>query len=164
MKLSLTCVFLISSLFSYTLVYSMETEQDQQHGRFQALVENKDDYYANDLNLAVNAARQHTHHYDYSQPKRYNRTTSQSIPLKRIFNEDLDQTSITSTVLDHELTKDRTSEEHVVVDDITLKRKIIFDNDLAAHDRSQSGKLEQRVITPTQIDIIDRSSVTVTVR
>ncbi|GGY36620.1 hypothetical protein GCM10011297_07160 [Bacterioplanes sanyensis] len=52
---------------------------------------NQDNYYSDDLFEAIEAARQYTHHYDYSQPYRYNRTTSLSIELPRLLNQEMAQ-------------------------------------------------------------------------
>jgi hypothetical protein len=53
-----------------------------------------DDYYSEDLDAAVNEARARTHHYDYSNSLRYERTTSQSILFPRLQNDELESTVI----------------------------------------------------------------------
>ncbi len=59
----------------------------------------KDDYYSDDLETAVTEAKQRTHHYDYSNTLRYNRTTSQSIEIPRLQNQDLAYTAIETPAL-----------------------------------------------------------------
>ena len=54
----------------------------------------QDQYYSGDLFTAIEEARQRTHHYDYSQATRYNRSTSQSIPIPRLLNQEMAQTII----------------------------------------------------------------------
>ena len=60
----------------------------EQHQRAQ------DDYYASDLHTAITEAKVRTHHYDYSNEHRYNRTTSQSIQFSRMLNNELDSQMI----------------------------------------------------------------------
>lgn len=52
---------------------------------------NQDNYYSDDLFEAIAEARKRSHHYDYSQPQRYNRSTSQSINIPRMLNQELGQ-------------------------------------------------------------------------
>ncbi|WP_157729712.1 hypothetical protein [Bacterioplanes sanyensis] len=52
---------------------------------------NQDNYYSDDLFEAIEQARKYSHHYDYSQPYRYNRTTSQSIDIPRLLNQEMAQ-------------------------------------------------------------------------
>ncbi|SIS84545.1 MAG: hypothetical protein C9355_14660 [Thalassolituus maritimus] len=59
----------------------------------------QDDYYANDLDAAINEARERTHHYDYSSEFRYERTTSQSIRFSRMLNNELEQQRIETASL-----------------------------------------------------------------
>jgi hypothetical protein len=59
----------------------------------------RDDYYSDDLEAAVTEAKQRTHHYDYSNTLRYNRTTSQSIEIPRLQNPDLAYTAIETPAL-----------------------------------------------------------------
>ena len=59
----------------------------------------QDDYYANDLDAAINEARERTHHYDYSSEFRYERTTSQSIRFSRMLNTELEQQRIETASL-----------------------------------------------------------------
>lgn len=54
----------------------------------------QDDYYARDIFQAINEARKTTHHYDYSSALRYNRSTSLSIQLPRLLNQEMAQTII----------------------------------------------------------------------
>lgn len=54
----------------------------------------QDEYYSRDIFRAIEEARQRTHHYDYSSALRYNRTTSQSIQIPRLLNQELAQTII----------------------------------------------------------------------
>lgn len=53
-----------------------------------------DEYYSKDIFRAIEEARYRTHHYDYSGALRYNRTTSQSIQLPRLLNQEMAQTII----------------------------------------------------------------------
>lgn len=53
-----------------------------------------DNYYSNDINTAVNTARERPHHYDYSTTYRYKRTTAQSIELKKLNLDELDETRL----------------------------------------------------------------------
>lgn len=50
-----------------------------------------DNYYSSDLYQAINEARQHTHHYDYSNALRYERSTSQSIQIPRLLLNEMEQ-------------------------------------------------------------------------
>lgn len=59
----------------------------------------QDDYYASDLDAAITQARRQTHHYDYSSPYRYDRTTSQSILFPRMRNTELEQQRIETVSL-----------------------------------------------------------------
>lgn len=59
----------------------------------------QDDYYASDLDAAITQARRQTHHYDYSSPYRYDRTTSQSILFPRMGNTELEQQRIETVSL-----------------------------------------------------------------
>ncbi len=54
----------------------------------------RDNYYSTDIFTAVEEARQRTHHYDYSHALRYNRSTSQSIPIPRLLNQEMAETLI----------------------------------------------------------------------
>ncbi|MGB0502438.1 MAG: hypothetical protein ACPGGD_00220 [Thalassolituus sp.] len=73
----LIAVFSLSSLAGG----AVNTEQHQRA---------QDDYYASDLHTAITEAKVRTHHYDYSNEHRYNRTTSQSIQFSRMLNNELD--------------------------------------------------------------------------
>lgn len=53
-----------------------------------------DNYYSNDINTAVNTARERPHHYDYSTTYRYKRTTAQSIELQKLNLNELDDTRL----------------------------------------------------------------------
>ena len=53
-----------------------------------------DEYYSGDIFTAIEEARQRTHHYDYSRATRYNRSTSQSIPIPRLLNTEMARTII----------------------------------------------------------------------
>jgi hypothetical protein len=82
-----------SSVSLVVIVLSMSSlaggaANTQQHQRAQ------DDYYASDLNAAITEAKVRTHHYDYSNEHRYNRTTSQSIQFSRMLNNELDSQMI----------------------------------------------------------------------
>ncbi len=57
-----------------------------------------DEYYSSDLYRAIEQARISTHHYDYSQPLRYNRSTALSIPLDPLLNQELSTTLIEAPV------------------------------------------------------------------
>lgn len=65
----------------------------EQHKRAQ------DDYYADDLYKAISEAKVRTHHYDYSNEHRYDRTTSQSIQFPRMLNNELDNQVIETPAL-----------------------------------------------------------------
>lgn len=54
----------------------------------------QDDYYARDIFQAIKEAGKNTHHYDYSGALRYNRSTSLSIQLPRLLNQEMAQTII----------------------------------------------------------------------
>ena len=54
----------------------------------------QDDYYSGDLYRAIEEAKHRTHHYDYSHALRYNRSTSQSIPIPRLLNREMAQTIV----------------------------------------------------------------------
>ena len=54
----------------------------------------QDDYYSRDIFQAIHEARKHTHHYDYSNALRYNRSTSQSIRIPRLLNQEMAQTIV----------------------------------------------------------------------
>lgn len=59
-----------------------------------ALATPNDQYYSPDIFTAIKEAKQRTHHYDYSSALRYNRSTSQSIPIPRLLNTEMAQTAI----------------------------------------------------------------------
>lgn len=48
-----------------------------------------DEYYSSDIYNAIKEAKVRTHHYDYSNSLRYNRTTSQSIQIPRLLNQEM---------------------------------------------------------------------------
>lgn len=49
----------------------------------------EDEYYSSDIYNAIKEAKVRTHHYDYSNSLRYNRTTSQSIQIPRLLNQEM---------------------------------------------------------------------------
>lgn len=53
-----------------------------------------DEYYAEDLHTAIKEAKKRPHHYDYSRSKRYNRSTTQSLNIPRLFNQEMESASI----------------------------------------------------------------------
>lgn len=53
-----------------------------------------DEYYSEDIFTAIAEAKERTHHYDYSNALRYNRSTSQSIQIPRLLIREMGQTSI----------------------------------------------------------------------
>lgn len=53
-----------------------------------------DEYYAEDLFAAIAEAKKRPHHYDYSRAKRYNRSTTQSLDIPRLLNQEMEKTSI----------------------------------------------------------------------
>lgn len=53
-----------------------------------------DEYYAEDLFTAIKEAKTRPHHYDYSRAKRYNRSTTQSLDIPRLFNKEMGSASI----------------------------------------------------------------------
>lgn len=68
-----------------------------------------DEYYSSDLYNAINEAKVRTHHYDYSKNLRYNRTTSQSIQIPRLLNQEMAITIIeTPEVAPDELSESNT--------------------------------------------------------
>lgn len=56
-----------------------------------------DEYYADDLFTAIQEAKKRPHHYDYSSAKRYNRSTTQSLDIPRLLNQEMGSTSIESS-------------------------------------------------------------------
>lgn len=56
-----------------------------------------DEYYAEDIFTAIKEAKKRPHHYDYSNAKRYNRTTTQSLDIPRLLNQEMGSTSIKSS-------------------------------------------------------------------
>jgi hypothetical protein len=55
-----------------------------------------DEYYADDIFTAIDEAKKRPHHYDYSRAKRYNRSTTQSLDIPRLLNQEMGTTSIDS--------------------------------------------------------------------
>lgn len=55
-----------------------------------------DEYYADDIFTAIKEAKKRPHHYDYSNAKRYNRTTTQSLDIPRLLNQEMGSASIKS--------------------------------------------------------------------
>lgn len=55
-----------------------------------------DEYYADDIFTAIQEAKKRPHHYDYSSSKRYNRSTTQSLDIPRLLNQEMGSTSIES--------------------------------------------------------------------
>lgn len=53
-----------------------------------------DEYYADDIFTAIDEAKKRPHHYDYSNAKRYNRSTTQSLEIPRLLNAEMETTSI----------------------------------------------------------------------
>lgn len=53
-----------------------------------------DEYYADDIFTAIKEAKKRPHHYDYSRAKRYNRSTTQSLDIPRLLNQEMEKTSI----------------------------------------------------------------------
>lgn len=58
------------------------------------LILHADEYYSDDIFTAIAEAKERTHHYDYSNALRYNRSTSQSIQIPRLLGKEMGQTSI----------------------------------------------------------------------
>jgi hypothetical protein len=56
-----------------------------------------DEYYADDIFTAIQEAKKRPHHYDYSNSKRYNRSTTQSLDIPRLLNQEMGSTSIESS-------------------------------------------------------------------
>lgn len=54
----------------------------------------QDEYYSDDMFRAIEEAKVRTHYYDYSRSLRYNRTTSQSIQIPRLLNQEMAKTII----------------------------------------------------------------------
>lgn len=57
----------------------------------------QDEYYADDIFAAIQEAKNRPHHYDYSRSKRYNRSTTQSLDIPRLLNQEMEKTSIDTT-------------------------------------------------------------------
>jgi hypothetical protein len=55
-----------------------------------------DEYYADDLFTAIKEAKKRPHHYDYSNATRYNRTTTQSLDIPRLLNQEMGSASVQS--------------------------------------------------------------------
>ena len=55
-----------------------------------------DEYYADDIFKAIKEAKKRPHHYDYSNAKRYNRTTTQSLDIPRLLNQEMGSASVKS--------------------------------------------------------------------
>ncbi len=55
-----------------------------------------DEYYADDIFTAIKEAKKRPHHYDYSNEKRYNRSTTQSLDIPRLLNQEMGTASIKS--------------------------------------------------------------------
>lgn len=55
-----------------------------------------DEYYADDIFTAIKEAKKRPHHYDYSSAKRYNRSTTQSLDIPRLLNQEMGTASIKS--------------------------------------------------------------------
>jgi len=55
-----------------------------------------DEYYADDIFTAIEEAKKRPHHYDYSRAKRYNRSTTQSLDIPRLLNQEMGKTGIDS--------------------------------------------------------------------
>ncbi|OUS37773.1 hypothetical protein A9R00_10855 [Oleispira antarctica] len=55
-----------------------------------------DEYYADDIFTAIKEAKKRPHHYDYSNAKRYNRSTTQSLDIPRLLNQEMGTASIKS--------------------------------------------------------------------
>jgi len=55
-----------------------------------------DEYYADDIFTAIKEAKKRPHHYDYSRAKRYNRSTTQSLNIPRLLNQEMGSASIKS--------------------------------------------------------------------
>lgn len=56
-----------------------------------------DEYYADDIFAAIKEAKKRPHHYDYSTAKRYNRSTTQSLDIPRLLNQEMGSASIESS-------------------------------------------------------------------
>lgn len=54
----------------------------------------QDEYYSDDMFRAIEEAKVRTHHYDYSRSLRYDRTTSQSIQIPRLLNQEMAKTIV----------------------------------------------------------------------
>lgn len=55
-----------------------------------------DEYYSDNIFQAIDAAKNNPHHYDYSGRHRYNRSTKQSIDLRRLKNQEMAKKTIKS--------------------------------------------------------------------
>lgn len=63
-------------------------------GLCSCLIAQADEYYSDDIFTAIAEAKLRTHHYDYSNALRYNRSTSQSIQIPRLLLNEMGQTAI----------------------------------------------------------------------
>ncbi|MBL4796212.1 MAG: hypothetical protein JKY50_02230 [Oleispira sp.] len=55
-----------------------------------------DEYYADDIFTAIKEAKKRPHHYDYSNAKRYNRSTTQSLDIPRLLNQEMGTANVKS--------------------------------------------------------------------
>lgn len=84
------------------------------YGLSASAINPNDDYYSDDIFKAIKEAKKSPHHYDYSNSKRYNRTTTQSIEIPRLLNTEMKDTSIQSqqsTEYDAELSENTVSDD-----------------------------------------------------
>jgi len=104
-----------------------------------------DEYYTDDIFTAINEAKKRPHHYDYSNAKRYNRSTTQSLDIPRLLNKEMGVTSIES--------KDKNS---ISADDTPVGKHQQKQYQLSEDDLSGSQALPVSPIVPS----IGNSNVT----
>ena len=110
-----------------------------------------DEYYSNDIFTAIEEARQRTHHYDYSHAQRYNRSTSQSIPLSRLLNKEMAQTIVETP-------------DSIDVDPQAQNTENLDSETLSARDNEKLPTIEAAPLSlPTNVSI-GATTVTVTAR
>jgi hypothetical protein len=89
-----------------------------------------DKYYDDDIFTAIDEAKKRPHHYDYSTAKRYNRSTTQSLDIPRLLNQEMSITSIESedensiTAADTPVTDQRQNQYEVNDEDVAANRSL----------------------------------------
>ena len=91
-----------------------------------------DEYYAEDLYTAIEEAKKRPHHYDYSRAKRYNRSTTQSLNIPRLFNTELESASIETVDATNAMATDAPVDDQQGIydisdEDVTINRFVPLD-------------------------------------